>query len=118
MAKEDVRGFLEELSRNEGLQAKMKALQDAYTGDPEDREAMVEAVVLPVASEAGFEFTVDDIKELEAEAPEGSEVNEDELAAIAGGCCLFWGLGICVVYGWGMGQGDAWGLCIVGGLGG
>ena len=113
MAKENVKAFFEALSQNEALQQVLKEKELAYTGDKEDREAVVNEVLLPVAEEAGYAFTLEELKEIEeGMRPEG-EVDEDELEAVAGG--VIWG--VCVMVG--IGGGDCFflgaGLCVVGG---
>ena len=107
MAKENVKAFFEALSKDESIQQALKAKELAYTGIKEDREAIVKEVLIPVAEEAGYAFTMEELKEFEkGMRPEG-ELDEDELEAVAGG--LTWG--ICVMAG--LGGGD---MCfIVGG---
>ena len=107
MAKENVKAFFEALSQNEALQQALKEKELAYTGIKEDREAIVKEVLIPAAKEAGYDFTLDELKECQKSmCPEG-ELDEGELEAVAGG--LTWGL--CVMAG--LGGGD---MCfIVGG---
>ena len=106
MAKENVKAFFEALTQEETLQQALKAKELAYTGVKEDREAVVKEVLIPVAKEAGYAFTLEEMKAFEKGMyPEG-ELGEDELESVAGG--LTWG--ICVMFG--IGGGD---MCYVGG---
>ena len=41
--------------------------------------------VAAICNEAGYEITVDDLKEAEAEAVSGTELNEEDLDNVAGG---------------------------------
>ena len=107
MAKENVKAFFEALSKDESIQQALKAKELAYTGIKEDREAIVKEVLIPVAEEAGYDFTLEELKEFEkGMRPEG-ELDENELEAVAGGVedwgvCVFAGLGwgtMCAVIG-------------------
>lgn len=84
MAQENVREFMEFLNRDEELQKKLKTATEAYTGDKTDEKAVFEAVIVPIAKEAGYEFSFEDVEEL-AKASGVDELSEDELAAVAGG---------------------------------
>ena len=117
MAKENIKAFFEALSKDEALQKALKEKELAYTGKKEDREAVINEVLIPVAEEAGYAFTLDELKEFEkGMRPEG-ELDESELEAIAGGVEVW---GACVVVGVGYGTtcfilGGS--LCVVAGLG-
>ena len=117
MAKENVKAFFEALSKDESIQQVLKAKELAYTGIKEDREAIVKEVLIPVAEEAGYDFTLEELKEFEkGMRPEG-ELDEGELESIAGGVDVW---GACVVVGIGYGTtcfivGGS--LCVVAGLG-
>jgi hypothetical protein len=73
-------------------------------------------VLAPVAKEAGFEITYEDMEKLAKEASE-DELSEDELSTAAGGggFCKF-GYGI----GWGkhLVKGGWWNECYIAGMGG
>ena len=84
MALENVKKFYEQLNGDEELQKKIKALADSYTGDKSDEKASFEAVVAPVAKEAGYEFTYEEATEAVKEAAEG-EIPDDDVANVAGG---------------------------------
>ena len=115
MATENIKAFFEALSKDEALQQALKEKELAYTGAKEDREAVMEAIVLPVAREAGYDFTLEELNELEKCMQAEGELAEEELESVAGGMvwgvCFFIGLGagymctvvalgICVVAGW------------------
>ena len=117
MAKENVKAFFEALSKDEALQQALKEKEVAYTGMKENREAVVAEVLIPVANAAGYDFTLEELKEFESSMQAEGELAEDELEAIAGGVQVW---GICVVAGFGYGTtcfilGAS--LCVVAGLG-
>ena len=85
MTQENIKVFFEALSKDEALQQALKEKALSYTGSKEDREAVVEAILIPVAKKAGYAFTLEELKEFEkGMRPEG-ELNESELEAVAGG---------------------------------
>jgi len=95
MAIENVKAFYEALKTDTELQAKVNAADQAYNGDAADEAAAIADILLPIAKEAGFDFTVEELLEFEnAAAPEG-EFTEDELETVAGGAayCFFIGIG-------------------------
>lgn len=81
MAKENATRFIELLPGDPELQGKLKEATAAYTG-PKDVKTVFEAVVAPVAAEAGLPFTYE---EGIAAAYAGRELSDDELDAVAGG---------------------------------
>ena len=83
MSVEQVKAFFDKVKSDSALAQKLKDAQAAYTGDTSDKDAAIAAVVIPVAAEAGFNFTVEDFNAA-FEAEEG-ELSEDELDAVAGG---------------------------------
>ncbi len=83
MSVEQVKAFFAKVNEDEALAQQLKDAQAAYTGDKSDKDAAVAAVVIPVAAEAGFNFTVDDFKAAYYNSED--EVSEDELTAVAGG---------------------------------
>ena len=95
MAAENVKAFFEALSKDEALQQALREKEVAYTGMKEDREAVVEAVLLPVAKEAGYEFTLEELKALEKSMRPEGELSENELEDVAGGG------GFCLIIGGG-----------------
>ena len=87
MSVEQVKAFVAKVKEDQALAKKLKDAEAAYKGD---KEAGVAAVVIPIAAEAGFKFTVEDYKAaFEAEG----EASENELDAVAGGgdWCIFFG---------------------------
>ena len=72
MSKENVKAFMDKLATDKDLQAKVN-----------DRARAVEAVIIPAAKEAGFEFTIEELKEYEAD--NSGKVSKEELGAVAGG---------------------------------
>lgn len=86
MSVEQVKAFLAKVKEDSSLSQKLKDAQAAYTGDTSDKDATIAAVVIPVAAQAGFNFTVADFNAAidNSEVEEG-EVSEDELNAVAGG---------------------------------
>ena len=94
MALEAVKAFYEEVAKNGALQKKIAAADAAYNGDTGDKKAAVEAIVLPIAKEAGFDFTAEEMLEAETAVNSEGEFTEDELEAVAGGgWCLILGFG-------------------------
>jgi predicted ribosomally synthesized peptide with nif11-like leader len=89
MAKENVKKFFEEVSKNEDLQKQLKAATEKSSAEiAKDVKAQAEAVV-EVAKKAGFDFSADDL--LSAGASEDSKLDMNELDAVAGGWCFFIG---------------------------
>ena len=84
---DNVKKFIAQLKTDAELQKKVKAAQDAYKGDGNDEAKMVEAILLPIAKEAGLPFTVTDFNSYKAARKSEGEASDDELAAVAGGLC-------------------------------
>ena len=84
MSQENAKKFMELLKRDEELQKKVKEATEAYTGDKTDEKAVFDAVLAPIAKEAGYEFSFEDAEEL-AKTSGDDELSEDEAAAAAGG---------------------------------
>ena len=100
MAKENIKAFFEALSKDEALQKTLKEKELAYAGAKEDREAIVKEVLIPVAEEAGYDFTLEELKEFEKSMRPEGELDESELEAVAGGV-EDWGLCVLAGIGWG-----------------
>ena len=80
MSVDQAKAFFQKVKEDEALGKKLADAQAAYKGD---KEGAVAAVIIPVAAEAGFKFTTEDVK---AAFPTGEgEASEDELEAVAGG---------------------------------
>ncbi len=82
MAFENVEKFEDLLRGSEELQAKMRAAADAYEGDKADEQAIFEAVIAPLAEEAGLPFSLEEGREFVISS---RELTDDELDAVAGG---------------------------------
>ena len=79
--------FEELLRGSEELQAKFRAAAETFQGDKADARAVFEAVVAPLAAEAGLPFSYDEVKKAAGEV----ELDADEYDAVAGGGCFFFG---------------------------
>ena len=77
---ENMKKFLEAVSKDEALKSELEAL--VKDGKAKDEKAFIE-----FAAKKGFTLTEDDFKQ------EEGELSEDELQAIAGGDCVFVGCG-------------------------
>jgi len=135
MSKENVREFYELLSKDVDLQRtfreKAESLSKKYgdgaVGD-EHLEDLFLNEVLPIAREAGFEFSFQELLEYSAESKMKGELMDEELAAVAGGgdlcVCVMGGFGSfgdvsigCALYGGAMSK-DFLCACFIGGGGG
>jgi len=85
MAIENVKAFYKELEANQELQKKIAAADAAYNGDTGDKKAVVEAIVLPIAKESGFDFTAEQLIDYVKQIMLDGEISEDALASVAGG---------------------------------
>ncbi|MBR4754495.1 MAG: hypothetical protein IK054_04840, partial [Lachnospiraceae bacterium] len=72
---------------DEALQRKLEERTDAYEGDPADERAVFEAIILPLAKEAGFELSYEDMTSLadNKKGKRGKMLTDDELMMVAGG---------------------------------
>ena len=95
MAKENVRKFYEKLESSKELQEKLVKAQESYIGDKADREAVLETVLLPIAKEAGYDFTISEYKNAQREAMAEKGMSEEELENVSGGgsFCFLIGFG-------------------------
>ena len=66
-ATETVRQFIELFHKDALLQEKFDQAEANYPGSLELREAVVEELLLPLAQEAGYFFTVEDLRRYETE---------------------------------------------------
>ena len=71
------------------LQEKIDKAQESYTGDKADKEAVLETVLLPIAKEAGYDFTAQELKAAEREMAEEKGISEEELENVSGGVSTF-----------------------------
>ena len=90
MAKENVRKFYEEISKNKELQKKLMEVQKNYSGNKEDRDTVVKECVIPIAKEAGYDFTAEEVLAVEKENALQHNISEEELENVSGGwsACL------------------------------
>ncbi len=100
MSKENVMKFEERVAKEKELQEKLEAAANAYEGDKSDEKAVFEAVIAPVAKDAGLEFTFEEASEAHKTSQDG-ELDLAEMKSVAGG---FFG-GICLAIGFGKGDG-------------
>ncbi len=99
MSKENVMKFEEKVMQDESLQEKIEAAAKAYDGDKTDEKAVFDAVLAPIAKDAGLDFTYDEVMEVRKAASEG-ELDVSEMKSIAGGSIK-----------------DIWGACFAIGIG-
>ena len=84
MSLDQIKAFFQKVNEDEALAQKLKDAQAAFKGDKSDKDAFIAAVFIPVAAKAGFNFTVEDFKEVFDDNEEG-ESSANELKAVAGG---------------------------------
>lgn len=103
MSKENVGKFYKAITDDENLKAKISEAFEPYTGKEislEERASLAEKLVLPIAAEQGFDFTLEELRQYEAELSQertDGELSIDELDAVAGGFGL--GAVICLLIG-------------------
>ena len=94
MAKENVVRFFEQLATDKAMTEKLAAADKDYAekhevkaGDEAARKAAVEAILVPLAKEAGFPFTVDELAayEKEQQGKLKGKLAYDEMENVAGG---------------------------------
>ena len=92
MAKENVGKFYEKLAQDAALAEKLNALDKDFAekngtaaDDAATREKAVDAIIIPLAKEAGLPFTLEELKEYEQEQMKNMTLSEDELDQVAGG---------------------------------
>ena len=103
MAKENVRKFYEEISKNKELQKKIMEVQKNYSGNKEDRDSVVKECVLPIAKEAGYDFTAEEVLAVDKENALQQNISEEELENVSGGWSGCWGIGAV----------DGWSFCCI-----
>lgn len=82
MSKEDVQRFYKALSQDEALQKKFMVLNEIPA--EAQQESSIESQLIPLAKEAGFDFTLEELKEY-AQAQKKQPLSNEELAAVTGG---------------------------------
>ena len=90
MKQENIGKFEQLLVSDAALQAKIRAAMDAYTGDRKDERAVFDAVIKPLAEEAGLSFTYEEGRGFVSES---RELSDDELEHVAGGVSYCWIVG-------------------------
>lgn len=95
MAKENVKKFIEEVSKNKELQEKFLAAQEGYKAEGKTEEEVLEDIVIPMAKETGCEFTVSEYRAAHRDAVIEKGISEEELENVSGGgnWCYFVGFG-------------------------
>jgi len=97
---DDVKKFMDLMSSDEALQQKIRAAAENYAGD-QSQESAFQDVIAPIAEEAGFRFTWEDLQEY-TERQSGADMglSEDELDQVAAGsgigasACIGFGIGL------------------------
>ena len=84
----NVEKFEELLRSDETLQAKLRNATEAFAGNKSDGREVFDAVIAPLAAEAGIPFTYDEGR---AFATKDAELSDEELDAVAGGGCFLAG---------------------------
>ena len=82
MAKENVKKFFEEASKNEGLQKQLKEATEKTAAEVQKALEAQSAAVVEVAKKAGFDFTAQEMLE---QAAGNQKLDQGELDAVAGG---------------------------------
>ena len=91
MSVENVKKFYEAVSQDESLKQKFVELSQKYQGEAlgADKVAVVvEQEVLPLAAQAGYSFSLDDLKAYGEEMKQANinrELSDAELEAVTGG---------------------------------
>ena len=91
MAQENVMKFEQLLQSDKALQARLAQAAASYEGDKSDERAIFDAVVAPIAVEAGLEHTFDEVVAVK----DNREIDDAELDALAGGWSICLGPGVC-----------------------
>ena len=90
MAVENAKKFMELVASDEALQRKLAERTEAYQGDLRDERAVFDAVTGPLAKEAGFDISYEDMLNLadnknNKKGKLGKKLSDDELLMVAGG---------------------------------
>ena len=112
MSVENVKKFYEAVSQDETLKQKFVELSQKYQGQQMDEAkgmSIFEQEALPLASQLGYSFSMDDLKaygEEMKQADMNRELSDEEMEAVTGGVK---GLGLCIILG--VANGDYDGFC-------
>ena len=106
MATENVKKFYDELSTNKELQEKFMAAQKGYEAEGKGEEDIFSDIVLPIAKEAGYDFTISEYKNAQRDVMAEKGISEEELENVSGGgFCFLIGFGnyagFCALIGFG-----------------
>ena len=117
---EGIKKFEELLITDTEVQEKIRKATQAYTGE-QTEEAMFNNILVPIAAEYGISATFDEYMSY-IEGLAGQELNENELAQVAGGKVTGGGVVMmrCEIVGFGAGAGGgngAGGACVGVGFG-
>lgn len=77
-AKEAVRQFMALYQNDPHLQERYAQAEESYPGSLDIREAVVEELLLPLAAESGFFFTVEDLRAYETEVYLAKHKDEEQ----------------------------------------
>jgi len=105
----DVSKFFELLANDKNLVEKLsdndKAYAEIHKNDKVDKLKAAEEIILPVAKEAGFHFTLKDLMDYENEKADvmEEEFSDEELSQVAGGQRTLEGYGAAACYWIGLG---------------
>ena len=83
MAKENVKKFFEEVSKNADLQKQLTAATEKNEAEIAKAVKEQAEAVASVAKGAGFDFTAEEL--IAVAMPEGGQLDQSELDAVAGG---------------------------------
>ena len=84
MSLENAKKLMELMTGDEAIQKKITAGVKAFTGDKTDQEALFNAVLAPIAKEAGCECSYADFAAY-AEESGGGELSDEDVESVAGG---------------------------------
>ena len=62
---EQAQAFFDRCAQDEALRERLREAEENYPGSLEIREAVVEDVLLPIASELGYDFTLEELRTYE-----------------------------------------------------
>jgi predicted ribosomally synthesized peptide with nif11-like leader len=90
MSKENAVRFLIAKDKDEDLKSAFKTTTDKYAGrnlSEDESYKMLQEEIIPLAKEYGYDFTPEDLKELQK--PDAYQLSEEELDAVTGGLGQF-----------------------------
>ena len=96
MALENAKRLMELMTGDEAIQKKITEGVKTFTGEKTDQEAFFNAVLAPIAKEAGCECSYAEFAAYAEESGSGA-LSDEDVEAVAGGkirTCIFPGLGV------------------------